>query len=694
MKKLKNLSLLLAAAVLLTALPHSAYASAEADMKNVLEKIKSQIGSTDIYDTFESSTSEYDGCLTYSFHWSTSDTDARSYMSLEADADGIITQYNKYTNEAASSAKSLTSPSSAEVLPKANELLKRLNPEIAEKLVLSKADLYESFFEDGYSFSVQRYENGFPVIGDTGYIQLNSDADEIEYFYLNYTKNVNFEKPGSLITPTEAQNSYKAELPLKLSYKTEYDYSDETRKQYLAYTADDSLRYVSAESGSIFFQELRSSDNYRNDYGVAKEEAASDSAGGAGSSLSEAEAEELSRREDLLARDELLRLIYDNKFIGIDSSYQQSSYYRRHDTFEDRYTDTFRLTKETDNSYSTASVTLNSKTGAVLSFSLYDHDGSASGDTSAVISYTDAIGIAEDTAAALAGEAWSKYRLSEQSSPADKPVQYITYLRFENGIETEDTITMAVSAAKNAVTEYRINHTDTEFPSADGVLTPETAADKLFSYLTYEPVYVISAAADGGVISALVYSFTGDMPKTVDALSGKLLTGYSSKEYKASTPIAYTDLTDHYAKDRVELLAEYGIGFEGGALRPQDEILKKEFTALLVNASWRSSVILGDETDYDSIFRRVKRYGITSEDSDRPITRLEAARLMIKIMELEDTAGLDIYKPMFKDITENEGYTSILAGMGIFSGDGSGCFNPNVTLTRADALILIYNYLK
>ena len=67
---------------------------------------------------------------------------------------------------------------------------------------------------------------------------------------------------------------------------------------------------------------------------------------------------------------------------------------------------------------------------------------------------------------------------------------------------------------------------------------------------------------------------------------------------------------------------------------------------------------------------------------------------MIRAMGAEKYAELSgIFKPMFPDISEKVGYISILAGMKVFCGDEKGNFNPKKQLTRAEAIMTIYNYL-
>ena len=53
----------------------------------------------------------------------------------------------------------------------------------------------------------------------------------------------------------------------------------------------------------------------------------------------------------------------------------------------------------------------------------------------------------------------------------------------------------------------------------------------------------------------------------------------------------------------------------------------------------------------------------------------------------------DIYVTPFNDVTENKGYIALLSAMGVLSGDGNGNFNPNREMTRAESIIMIYNYL-
>ena len=67
---------------------------------------------------------------------------------------------------------------------------------------------------------------------------------------------------------------------------------------------------------------------------------------------------------------------------------------------------------------------------------------------------------------------------------------------------------------------------------------------------------------------------------------------------------------------------------------------------------------------------------------------------MIRAVELEPVAQLeDIFRPMYSDVTENIGYISLLTGMKIVNGF-DGFFCPEKQITRAEAMVMIYNYLS
>ena len=68
--------------------------------------------------------------------------------------------------------------------------------------------------------------------------------------------------------------------------------------------------------------------------------------------------------------------------------------------------------------------------------------------------------------------------------------------------------------------------------------------------------------------------------------------------------------------------------------------------------------------------------------------------MMIDALGVGEYAAYDIYKQPFADVSENTGYIAILAAMGVVQGDENGNFNPDNDITRAEAAIMVYNYLN
>ena len=81
-------------------------------------------------------------------------------------------------------------------------------------------------------------------------------------------------------------------------------------------------------------------------------------------------------------------------------------------------------------------------------------------------------------------------------------------------------------------------------------------------------------------------------------------------------------------------------------------------------------------------------------DEEAEVTREKACVMLVKAMGFEEVAKLEnIFIAPFNDVSTNKGYIAILNENNIVSGDGSGNFNPGKCLTRADAVVLLYNYL-
>ena len=180
----------------------------------------------------------------------------------------------------------------------------------------------------------------------------------------------------------------------------------------------------------------------------------------------------------------------------------------------------------------------------------------------------------------------------------------------------------------------------------------------------------------------------------IDAFSGEKYNPYSAYEIKQ---YEYTDIENHWAKEKIEKLAEVQIGLEGDTFRPNDAIKQIDALRLLAAGTRGRSYIKYTE---DRIYKDFISEGILTEEEKNPeklVTREEAFVYMIRLAGLDEVAKLsDIFKVEYEDghlLSEgNIGYPAILTGMGVICGNG-GKLRPQDKVTRAETAVMVYNYM-
>ncbi len=181
---------------------------------------------------------------------------------------------------------------------------------------------------------------------------------------------------------------------------------------------------------------------------------------------------------------------------------------------------------------------------------------------------------------------------------------------------------------------------------------------------------------DKAVDARLVYTCYSMASKYVSPFSGKQL-DYNGEEYKPPiTEYTYNDLSGHWIENNALLLADVGIGFEGGSFNSDKIISEKEFAML--------SQAIGIYCNLG--------------EGDNEVDRIGAIRLILNSLGYEKVATLKgIYKTEFADNDtikdEDIGYTAIGFALGIIKGDG-GNANIYSKLTRAQAVSLLVNALS
>lgn len=699
MKKL--LSIILAGAFMMSAAA-PVFAEDTSETERVLKIVKTRVEDTAQYGEFRSNRNENDGKVSYDFSWEQEYEDGYKSLFVSATPSGIITSYYKNESDYEYDGNKIRRPklkklSSAEALEKAKELVKKLDPDIYPSLVIKQYNEQEDIFQNGFSFMIERQENGIPVYGNEGNVSLNSDATAIESFYITYDEGISFNGTDGVIGEEKAWESFAKDPGLEARYVT--DYSDgQANGIQLVYSTDFGYdHYIDAKTGAS--KEAWYRRYFGNDRGMGAESeeksmAAEMAADNEDVVLSDIEQSEIDKIDGLLSKEEAEEAVRSIKILDLDDREELIRIYLYRNDNKDNFFYNMHFLLKNDESFKSSYVCINARTGELLTFSSSD-------DTSAPLktdgSKEQINAYIADAIDAISPAHFDEYK--EEVYPDDETGT--TYKRYVNGIVFfDDYIGISVSPESGKVTYYSYNYTDTEFPSTDGMISKEEALNAFKKYnnmsLAYYPA--VSEGKEKTAKDAEFYALGYSIDNAyidLDAKTGKPIEDYSAEE----KTMEYTDISGHYAENAIKTLAKYGIGFDTKEFKPNDLITQGEFLALVESTFvFSSSIILNKDFEYDYYYKTAKRRGIikntSAENPDQPVSRSDAAVMMVRTMGLEEVALLsDIYRCPFDDVKNNIGYISILGGMKVFNGDENNHFNPDKMLSRADAIILIYNYL-
>lgn len=659
---MKLLKLFLCAAILASSV-NGVYAAENSSVTEALKQVKERIDTSE-YTDFKSSYYQKDGGETvYSFSWEKDGT-SELYVSFEG---GIITSYGKYSyNE--NDEKKAFSLEEAEAVQIAEEFVKKINPDIYNNIKI-KPENEQSIHSNSYNLDIYRMQNGLPVLNETGYMDISKKTKEVSDFHINYTLGIEFKTLDSTISEDDAKAAYKKLVTPKLRYNFKRDYSTKTITPYLEYVPKDDSFAINAYNGEIYKLPYDGDVFYNRSMG-AGEESAKDSG------FTPAELEETERVAGLLSEDGAKDTARKNEFVAIPKDLECTYISLRRDWY-DKNEYTYDLVFSGDGQY--INLRLDAKNGEVLSFYNYSEK-----DTEQKQNRKTEEDKAQKAFKALAGDKAAEFRLL-----SDEETGVVRYIRTFGGLDVYGDEAYFYFDGSDNLTEYNLRYTkNVTFPEPSGVISPEEAAEKAFSQLGFGLNYVITS---DGKTAQPIYSLGKDGETgsfTMNPFSGNI-TDYKGDDLISEKKIAYSDIENHYGKNAFLALADYGIGFDEKELKPDQPITQAEYFTLLNKA-------FGYDADIDENYSRMIRWGsISSEEraDNAVLTREKAAIFMVREMGAEEYAKYnEIFVAPFNDVTENKGYIAILKVKKIVNGDGSGNFYPQNTVTRGEALIMLYNY--
>lgn len=678
----KTLSFLTAASVAFSLI--ASPAAAESDMQRTLSLVKQRVGSTDGYKAFNSSEYVADGVTSYSFNWETSADDSYKYMDVTALKDGTITQYGVGdSSEKTDDRPTINRPKVSEAIAKTEALFAKINPELSKKVKISDDGANGTIASYNYSFRINRVENGIPVKNNDGYITLKSDLSALSDFYMDYSPNLKFAPPDGSINADAAKKAFAEKVGMRLIYEIKRDYEKNTISAAQVYIPKKENTFIDAFTGEARETQADFASPFR--YSLGTNEFSTMDADGGKGGLSPMEIAETDTVAGLKSAADIEKSLRANPLLGITKDMKLERQMLSRDRFEkSKYS--YSMSFESDSKSARAEV--NAATGELLGFSRdYDNPENVKSLSDEKLK-SAAVAAAQKLAPAhFKADGSGDYIEYPDYNLADSENQYV-FIRVVNSIPCpSDRISIVLNPVDGSLTAYSFTNTDVEFPAVQ-TITAEQAAEKLFEHCGFDLAYIPEWND-----APLVYMPDDALTWVINAENGELDDASNS----LTVADKYTDISGHYAETAINRLRDCAIGFSTEKFEPNKAITRREFANLAGSVLvWRDSVVADDPecTTYkDSDFRSM--FDISVTDYDKPLTRIEAARAIVRALGGGEFAKLSgIYVPQFSDVSaEDAGTTAILSAMKIIGGSG-GCFNPNAELTRADAFIMIYNYLN
>ena len=688
----RKISFLLALTMVLTFIPFSSFAAQNYDkqLKEAIVKSKELFNIGDEYDKFNHNINSYDGKTVFYLNWSDSKGKLGN-IDVSMTVDGIVTSYGKWKPTYEEQKPKLPKISRKEGLKIAKNFIKKVSPEFVDKIKYIDTSEPLNVHSGSYGYYFVRVENEIPYYNNNIDIYMDNSTGEVINYYSNWDMDLVFPDAKDIISSEKAQELYKEKIGLSLLYKS--NYTREKPKVYLAYGPLNTNLGINAKDGEVV-----NLNDYLRFYDKNMD------MGGRG----EAVEEELSPDEKKAIED-ITGLISQKdaekigrEILGLDSKYELGYISLNKNWRDDSYYWQMDFNKGSDTNAYYANISIDAKTKELISF--YKN---ISMDANKKVQYNEeqALDIAKEYIKKTNPDKFELIELNK--NPVDvRPLEDQRNYNFEfirkvdNAYVQQDSISILVDAIEGQIIEYRINWSKGDFPPKDNIIPINKAYNILFNDIGMELKYITphrySESSKDNKKVILAYGLKSEKPANIDANTGTILNN-QGEPFKISTVKTYSDIDKSYAKDKINILAQYGIVLPGEKFNPKEKINQRDFLYLLAKAN---APYFEVDNENDALYTYVIRAGIIKADEKAPekiVTKEEGIKYIIRALKYDEIADLnEIYKDLFKDTKDIDpklkGYVSIAYGLRIVEGAG-GKLNPKAELKREDGANMIYNYL-
>lgn len=658
------------------------------ELEKAIAKSKKLFNIGNEYDRFTHNIDYYNEDVIFYLNWSDS-KEKLGTINVGITSDGTVMSYNIWKPIYGATKPALPKISKNEGLKIAEDFIKKVSPEFANKIKHVDREEPMDLGSEVYNYSFVRTVNNIPFYEDTIDVGINKATGEIINYYTNWNLNIEFPEPNNIIDKNQAKKLYAEKIGLDLIYKLTY--KEGKSQYYLAYSPMDTNLGIDAKNGDV---------KYYYDYGERYlgmgEESPKDAR--AAEDLSPEEIKAVDTMKDIISKAEAEKV--SREYFNLDAEYKlyNSNLYSGYN--EGNYTWHIHFTKGEDGER--VSVNLDAKTKELQSFYSWGKESQGEGK----YSREECQKIAEEFVKKHSPEKYPLMELEKDYVKIDKNEKnknnFFNFIRKSgNAYIIDDGARVLVDGTSGKIVEYYLHWGKGKLPPSDKIIPREKALEILFKDIDMELKYIYtnrySRTTNEKPEATLIYGLKTQKPSNIDANTGQIL-DYNGEPYKERKVISYTDVDNSYAKDKINILAEFGIALPGDKFRPSDKISQRDFLYLLIKAKEPYYYQDIDNSD-DNLYNSAIRLGIIKEEEraeEKILTREMGAKYIINTLGYGKVAELsDVYKDIFKDkdIDKNlKGHISIAYGLKIANGN-DGYFKPKEELKREDAIIMIYNML-
>ncbi|MBQ2823847.1 MAG: S-layer homology domain-containing protein [Oscillospiraceae bacterium] len=681
----------------------SSESAKEAAMKTALTKVKKRVSVPTHVSEFKYSVHNEISSNCFTFTWETPDTaKIRERIVVQIVGD-IIISYRHNIYDDAETKQSFAKLTDEQLLSKAKEHLKQLNPEIYRDGVYSISNI--SLFGTNATVYFQRKVDGIAVDSNGASVSLDKDTGKLISCNIEWWDNAEFPSDDTKLTEAEAIESFKKLCTLTPAYTISYDYENDKQVARLVYRPDFTAE-IDAFTGkkSTIWDDMHKEKGISyspfGSFGAITEDAVAEEdceevTMEAGVNFTEAELKEIEADKSLLTKDKIKEMLVKDKYIKLDSNaeLESSNLHKEEDTEEYFYMLYYKIDRDAEKLMGGyANIYLNAKTGEVEWFNKGDYYNEY--DSTKAYPVEENLKTAKEVIKYFYGDISGGYK----SHPDNKrPAEYwevsedgkvknyeiertYTFNRYVNDVIVEgDTIRVNIDNKGN-INSISYNHTDVTFPTAPK-FDKDKAFESLFRQQEMKLYYDGWYKPDGSVKTYLIYdtaSFTLNRSYKLCRYDGSAITE------KAETSTAYTDIKGNKYEKAITTLARYNITLdcENRKFNPDGEITDLEFSALVYKA-------MQNYVPYTINEAKKENKGVV-------LTRALAAKAFVTAAGGEEFAKLKgIYASPYSDVSakhEYVGYIAIAKAMGLIDPTLKK-YSPDSKVTRGEAMQFIYDYI-